>query len=96
MAKTVYIVFDTELEKVIGVYDNPEAADDCENAAPGDRYTEVLDIMKNYDEDEDPRVLDDFDVNSSDSDDETRVRDSYDDEEFYETDDNEEKDPYGD
>ena len=84
MAKTVYVVFDTELEKVVGVYDNPEAADDCENAAPGDRYTESMDIMKTYNEDEDPRVLDDLDINAPDED---RVRDSYDDDEFYDRDD---------
>lgn len=94
MAKTVYIVYDTDLEKIIGVFDNPESADDCENIAPGDRYTESFDVMKNYNDEEDPRNFNE-DLNDLDEDGEEKVR-SYDDDQFYETDDENEKDPYGD
>ncbi len=90
MAKTVYVVFDTELEKIVGTYDNPEAADDCENAAPGDRYTESMVLEKEYNEEEDPRNYSE-DIENLDED---RVR-PYDDDKFYELDEDE-RDPYGD
>ena len=91
MEQIVYVVFDTELEKVVGVFSNPEAADDCENAAPG-RYTEPMDLLDSYKEEDDPRVLDDLDINAPDGE---KICESYDDEELYNYDDNDE-DPYGD
>jgi hypothetical protein len=94
MAKTVYVVFDTDLEKVVGVYDNQEAADDCETAAPGDRYVEEFVVAKNYNEDEDPRTFND----DLDDLDDGRGRNSYDDDEFYgqENEEEEERDTYDD
>lgn len=89
MAKTVYVVFDTELEKIVGVYDNAEAADDCETASPGDRYTQVMELEKTYNEDEDPRVLNDPDADFDDE------RGHHYGEELFGSDDVE-KDPYGD
>jgi hypothetical protein len=95
MAKTVYVVFDNDLEKVAGVFDNAEAADECENYSPGDRYTIAMDLLKVYDEDDDIRaIVDDTD------DDSVRVRVPRDDDddvdEFIVPDEDDDRDPYGD
>ena len=96
MAKAVYVVFDTDLEKVAGVFDNAEAADECENASPGDRYTIQMDLMKVYNEEDDIRfAVDDIDDLSD-----ARVRVSRDDDDdedgFILPDDEDDRDPYGD
>ncbi len=99
MARIVYVVYDSEMEKLVGVFDNPEAADECESAAPGDRYTETMDLLKRYVEEDDPRVfdetLDDVRETKVDFDADEVGADPYDDDQFYETDDDD-KDPYGD
>ncbi len=83
MAKTVFVVFDTDLEKVVGVYSKQEAAEDCESSSPGDRYTLEMVLEKTYNENTDPRALIDdepSDIRSN----------SYDDEDFYDRDEDEE------
>lgn len=87
MAKTVFVVFDTDLEEIVGVYNNQEAAEDCENSSPGDRYTKEMVVEKLYNEDTDPRaIIDETELNTE------SARESYDDDELYEREDEDDDD----
>jgi hypothetical protein len=85
--KEIYVVFDTELERIVGCFDNEEAAEDCEASAPGDRYTEKMELCKHYNEKEDPRVVEAIGMDE--------IENPYDDEMVYDLEEDK-KDPYGD
>ena len=97
MAERVWVVYDNHTNSVVGVFTNVEAADECENMAPGDRETFEQILRRDYDEDEDNRFFEpSLDEASSPEDDEEMEEEEYDDDKFIDPGEDYSRDPYGD